>query len=168
MKKGLILFGILIGEVVTAQPALKLYAYSQVFTPGMVPQRDIPGENGSKPVNRPISVVNYYIYLSMSPSVAIQPVEIWVRGHGFNIKKIFSVKTPVVAEGPEKKVLVRGTRQKVQQIGLGDSLVITAGSSAALQKRMRNADLVLAYSWNGKTWYGSLKKIITLPPLHGE
>ena len=65
--KSLLITGLLIlGKLSLAQTPVKLFVYSQVFTPGMVPQRDIPSEKGGARVNKPSATTLLYICVSWS------------------------------------------------------------------------------------------------------
>ena len=75
----------------TAQPSLHLYAYSQVFTPGIVPQRDIRSEDGQVAVNRPSANTQYYIYVVTASSVSILPERVWINERWYNIKSYVKV-----------------------------------------------------------------------------
>src|SRR5687767_6914701 len=99
MKKGLFVIGIIISLAGIAQPTVKLYGYSQQYFPGMVPQRDIPDENGEgKVIQRPAVTTNYYVYTRTS--ALIKPDEIWVGGKWYVATGILVKTTPVVSESP--------------------------------------------------------------------
>ncbi len=105
--KSLFIMGLLIlGKLSLAQPRVKLFVYSQVFTPGMVPQREIPSENGESRVIKPSATIQYYIYAAVDPAVSIYPDQVWINGQWYKISKTKLVKAPVMSEVPVTKVLV--------------------------------------------------------------
>ncbi|MBM3415673.1 MAG: hypothetical protein FJY20_04325 [Bacteroidetes bacterium] len=166
MKNFLIISALLSAGSIAAQPVIKLYAYSQVDTPGIVPQRDIPAEDGAAPVKKPAAVISYYIYASLSRIAAVQFSRIWIKGQWYKIRTTAAVTTPVITDQPVVKTLVPATRQKVVQVQQGDSLIAPQKSFAALKKMMSNSKLILAYTWKSKTWYIPVKKITELEPMH--
>lgn len=167
MKRCLIIGLVLVSQSVTAQPFIKLYGYSQVFVPGMIPQEDIPGENGERSRGRSNVVTNYYIFMAASPAAIIQPREIWLDGKGFKAINQQQVKTPVRVDYPEKKTLVPATTLRVTQLALGDSLSASSKPAKALRTLTAGNQLVIVYSWKGKRYYAVVKKLKVLRPVYG-
>ncbi len=167
MKRCFIISFVLVCQVITAQPAVKVYGYSQVFVPGMIPQDDIPGENGGKSPKKSYVVTNYYLFMAASPAAIIQPREIWLDGKGFKAISQQIVKTPVRSDYPEKKTLVASTKLKVTQLAMGDSLSTSSKPTQTLRKLTAGNQLVIVYSWKGRKYYAVVKKLTVLNPVHG-
>lgn len=149
---------------VAGQPTLKLYGFSRVSTPGMVPAREFD-ENGrtiSKPAQES---VGYFIYLAANASLDIQLKEIWIMGKRYKIKSVPAIQSPVIAG---KDTLVKRTSQKVQELQWDSNPLNTTGIPSAIKKLAANNELLLKYQWKGKTWYKTLKKIKKLEPVFGE
>lgn len=166
MKNFLLISAFLSGGPLAAQPVIKLYAYSQVFTPGIVPQRDIVSENGSPEPNKPLAIIQYSIYASLTPAASVQFNKVWIKGQWYKIRTTADVTTPVITDQPVVKTLVPATTQKVVQVQQGDSLLSPQKSFAALRKMMNQSELIVAYIWKSKTYYIPVKKITELEPMH--
>lgn len=166
MKRSFLIYCLLISQLVIAQPVTKVYAFSQAFTPGIVPQRDI-AEGPGKAVQKSHTKINYYIYIKLGSSALVQPKQIWIMGKWFKIIRSSLVKTPVYSDGPGKKLLVPSTGYKVLQVQPGDTLQSAGKISPALKKMINSSELVLAYSYKGMTYYSALKKITVLERVQG-
>ncbi len=166
MKRGFLILSVLIGLLAGAQPVSKLYAYSQVFIPGMIPQRDISEEPGRSIIPVRTNII-YYIYVKHNNSTLIQPKQIWIKGKWYKILRAPLVKTPIYSDQPGNKLLVPSTGYKVIQLQLGDSLAAVNKLPASVIKLKLNAELILAYNWKGNTYYSSVKNISELEPVHG-
>ena len=167
MKRGFLIYCLLISQLGLAQPSIsKVYAFSQSFTPGIIPQRDMREEPGAV-VQKPHVIVNYYIYIKLAGSASAQPKQIWIRGKWYKITRYPLVKTPVYSDQPQKKLLVPLTGYKVFQLQPGDSLQSVGKLSPIVKKMMGNSELILVYGYKGMTYYSSLKKITVLDPVHG-
>ncbi|MBN8675662.1 MAG: hypothetical protein J0L56_16135 [Chitinophagales bacterium] len=164
MKKGLLITALLFSLVMAGQPALKLYGFSRVSTPGMVPARefDEQGRTISKPAN---ASTDYFIYLSANASLKIQPKEIWIMGKRYLVNSAPFIQSPVIAG---KDTLVKTTSLKVQELKWNNSPLNTTSLSVAVKKLAATNELVLKYQWRGKTWYKTVKKIKELEPVFGE
>lgn len=164
VKKGLLVTALLFSLAMAGQPALKLYGFSRVSTPGMVPAREFD-ENGrtiSQPANES---VGYFIYLAANASLKIQPKEIWIMGKRYTVSSAPVIQSPVVAG---KDTLVKATSLKIQELKWDNSLLNTTSLSKAVKKMTAANELVLKYQWRGKTYYKTLKKISELEPVFGE
>ncbi len=167
--KNFLLVGILFFQwQATAQPPVQLYVYAQVFTPGIVPGRDIPSENGNSVVNRPSVNTQYYIYAAIAVSVSILPEKIWISGQWYNIKSSAIVKTPVKTALPDTVQLVPVLQHKVMQLEPGDPAPAIRRPYASLARMIRNDAFILRYVWKGKVYYRSLAKIYVLDPVHAQ
>src|SRR5438046_1865154 len=134
MKHLMIIPAILIASISVAQPALKIYAYSQTHTPGMIPAGDAKDENG-KAITGGRSGLTFIVYVA-SPANNIDPKEIWLKDHWWAVLRSSIVKTPVYSEQPVRKLLVPSQKWKVIQLQIGDALPKKMGGEA---------DLVLHY-----------------------
>lgn len=164
MKKGLLTTALLFSLVMAGQPAIKLYGFSRVSTPGMVPAREFD-ENGrtiSKPANESIG---YFIYLAASPSLKIKPKEIWIMGKRYPVSSAPVIQSPVVTG---KDTLVKATSLKIQEVKWGNSPLNTTSLSTTVKKLTAANELVLKYQWKGRTYYKVIKKIKELEPAFGE
>jgi len=164
MKKGLLISALLFSLVMGGQPSLKLFGFSRVSTPGMVPAREFD-ENGrtiSKPANENIG---YFIYLAANASLKIQPREIWIMGKRYMVSSAPAIQSPVVTG---KDTLVKSPSLKVQELKWNNSPLSTTSLSKAVKKMTAANELVLKYQWKGKTYYKTLKKISELEPVFGE
>jgi hypothetical protein len=161
MKIGMIAITLMVSAFCGAQPEIKLYGFSQVSTPGMVPQRDfsVPGEKPWK------AVITYYLYLSLNPSARIQPREIWIEGKRFAVTSSV-VHAPV--KSPSGVTLVPHSKFKIIELHKKDSLPALNAPSLKLKKLIRENDLVVYYSWQGRKYYRVLKEIRELEPVYGE
>lgn len=166
--KGVLLIPILlVGAFSCAQPSVKLFGYSQKFVPGMVPQEDLPDENGGQPVKRPRVITNYYIYTATATSVTIVPTAIWIGGKWDTITSQQVIKSPVFTEVPEKKQLVPLTSRVVKQLNIGDTLQSPLAGIGKLKKMMSENEVIISYTWKGKRYFIPLKKLSALEPVHG-
>ncbi len=169
MMKNLLITGILFTHLQgEAQPSVQLYAYSQVFTPGIVPRRDIRAENGKSTVNRPTAITQYYIYVVTAASVSIQPEKVWIREQWYTIKSSAIVKTPVKTDSPAPVQLVPSLQKRVLQLEPGDPAPAIRRPFASLARMIKKDALILRYVWKGKVYYQSLAKITVLDPVHAE
>jgi hypothetical protein len=167
MKRSLLFAGIITCQLMAAQPPLKIYGYSQVFTPGMVPSEDAVDEGSGRKIEMPRFIVNYFIFIAADSGKKILPSEIWIGGKWDTVSGQTRVNTPFISEYPEKRTLVPATKLKVQQLVIGDTLRRQVKRSVTIQKMMKENQLIIVYWWNGKKYYARLKKIVELPPVHG-
>lgn len=166
MRVRILLACLAISGMLAAQPVVKLYGYSQEYTPGNIPV-NVPDENGNKQPRRSFVTTNYYIYVSVDTKTDIQLQEVWVGGKWDTVISQQVVATPVVVSYPVKKTLVASTKQKVLQLNKGDSVTRVITPSVSLKKMMKGNELIVAYLWKGKKYYAALRKLSVLPVLHG-
>ena len=164
MKKGLLFTALLFSLVMAGQPALKLYGFSRVSTPGMVPAREFDqnGRTISKPANES---VGYFIYLAANASLKIQPKEIWIMGKRYRVSSAPVIHSPVIAG---KDTLVKATSLQIQELQWDNETSTITNVPATVKKLAATNELVLKYQWKGKTWYKAVKKIKELEPVFGE
>jgi hypothetical protein len=164
MRKGLLITALLFSLMMAGQPSLKLFGYSRVSTPGMVPAREFDehGRTISKPAN---ASTDYFIYMAANSSLKIQPKEIWIMGKRYLVSSAPVIQSPVITG---KDTLVKFTLLKVQELKRDNHPLNKTGISSTVKKLAANNELVLKYQWKGKTWYKTLKKIKELAPVFGE
>lgn len=168
MKIYLCIFLLAAGFTAAAQPVKKVYAYAQVITPGMIRQRNIPDENGKTRPADPLSNTHYYIYTASTPGTILQYRQLWIRGRWYQVAAARAEKTPVNIEAPSAKELVPSTKLTITRIEPGDSLVQMPYRSKSLKELMKKAELIISYTWKGKSYHSSVKKITDLEKLHGQ
>lgn len=159
MKKSFLALSLMIASYSYCQPAIKLYGYSQVFTPGIVPERQ-PGETQRK------EVLSYYLYFAAPNSANIRPSEIWLKGERFQVKEAPVVKTPVKSQ--TDNLLVPKSTLRVRELKYEKKLPALKSTPSWLKKLLRENELVVAYYWQGKKYYKGLKKIKELETVLGE
>ena len=153
--------------IACAQPKIIIHAYSQQFTPGTIPTRDVVGENADVPIKHPAVITNYLIYVEVDTAMQIIPSAVWVDGKWDTVAAKNIIKTPFVTDYPSKKTLVPATTKKVYEIIMGDTLIQAIVPTAKLKKQMNDNELIFAYWWNGKKYFAVLKKLTVLEPLLG-
>lgn len=151
-----------------AQMPVNVYAWSQVFKPGIVVQRNLPSENGNPLVKKPAAVTQYIIYVAHSYKEPLQLKKIWIKGTWYRVQKATVVTTPVVTEQPESITLIPATSRKVIRAEPGYSLAAQQKTFPALISMMKSAELIAVYTRKGKTYYLPLKKITVLDPVHAQ
>ncbi len=161
MRIHLLSIALFSSAVAFCQPHVKLYGYSQEFTPGMVRERDL--SDSAANLARPS--VTYYLYFTAPASSQIRPAGLWINGKQIEMKSAPVVKSPVVRF--DRYVLVPGTRAVVREIQWADSLPATR-TAPWLRKMIRENELVMTYFWNGKKYGVALKKIKALEVVFGE
>jgi len=155
-----------------AQPSVKLYAYSQVVTPGMVP-KGVIDENGSAVNIKKESPINYYIFAVYNPSAKISFDEIWIKGKFYNIKIKNADSTPVVITNenipgnPSKEILVPATKLKAISIVPGKTKNSSLARTSSFIKMTKRAELIVSYIYRGKKYFIEIKKIKLLQPVAG-
>lgn len=167
MKCGFFVVLSLFSLLAAAQPRLKVYGYSQVFTPGMIPAEDARDDNGEKKIKMPRFITNYFIFIETDSSIKIEPYEIWIGNKWDTVAGLSVVARPVMSEYPEKKELVPIGKGRVIQLSVGDTLRRGVSRSVAVKTMMKENELIIGYRWKGKKYYARLKKLVELPPVHG-
>lgn len=172
MKKLLFLVFPVIACTTSAQPTIKIYAYSQETSPGMIP-KDVPDENGNPVVRKKQQNINYYIFAAYSPSVKVNFLEVWINGKYYKVQSERVDSTPVVLinynipDNPVKEVLVPATGLCVMSLApIGEAGTKTIPSSW-FRKTISQSALIVSYQYKGKKYYMSVKKIKPLLPVAG-
>jgi hypothetical protein len=172
MKKLCFLFLMTISISAISQPSIKIYAYSQVVTPGTIP-KGVTDENGNRVNTKKESPVNYYIFAAYNPSAKISIGEIWIKGKFYDsqIKNVDS--TPVVninkniPGNPVKETLVPVTKLKVISIIPGKTKNSSLSRSSPFIKMTKHAEFIVSYIYHGKKYFIEIKKIKVLQPVAG-
>ena len=155
----------------TKTPVIKIYAYAQSVVPGVNPNSKAIDESGTEIKVKPRSRVNYLIYLEQRKSASIQPVNIWMKDKMYIIKYEEVNETPVelsssnLLKDKKKMELVPKTENEILKLTITGEVHDKGKSSSTLQKLISKNDLVISYSWKGKTYYAALKNIKMLEPL---
>ena len=172
MKKLYFLFLIAISLGGISQPRVKIYAYSQITTPGTIP-KGVTDENGNRLNTKKEISVNYYIFASYNSSAKIAFSEVWIKGKLYNskIKKIDS--TPVInvnetiPDKPVKEELVPATKEKVLSIVPAETKKSSLTKTSWFIKMTKHSELIVSYLYHGKKYFIMIKKIKMLEPIAG-
>ncbi len=172
MKKLLFLIFPLIACTSSAQPSIKMYAYSQETSPGMIP-KDVPDENGNPIVQKKQQTINYYIFAAYPPSAKLSFLEVWINGKYYKVQAERVDSIPVVMinynipDNPVKEILVPATRLCVMSLApIGDPGTKTIQSSW-FRRTLSKSALIVSYLYKGKKYFISVKKIKPLLPVAG-
>jgi hypothetical protein len=170
MKKIYLFILLFISGTAYSQPAIKLYAYSQVSMPGNIP---VGTDEKGNPVELKELPENYYIFATHSQTVRINFNSVWIKGKYYQVQVEKVNETPVVntnndgTSKPVKTVLVPATKQKVMAItpvgAPGDSII----KASWFRTMLKCNEVIVSYNYNGKRYFLPLKKIKILPPVAG-
>ena len=172
MKKNLLLF--LLATIVLkglSQPVIKIFAYKQENSPGMV-RAGVKDENGN-PVKKAAAQMNYFIFLSSGRTTKITPTQIFIRGKSFSIDSLLEKDTPVeytdnsIPKKEKKIVLVPRTNNKVVEVKIVPSKK-NFSMTSYLKKLTKTNDLVIGYIWHKKKYFLTRKSFRTLNPRVNE
>jgi hypothetical protein len=165
----LLLIALICCSAMFAQPAVKIYAYSQVTTGGMKPS-DVVTENGEKIKAESKSPLSYLLYFTYSGSAPVKITGIWINQKAYNVKTGVIKKTPVTIpennaiENSKNITLVPKTKNKVLQLELASPITDPVSLSGDKKKAVKESELVITYTVNGKKYYKAVKKITILKP----
>lgn len=152
----------------TAQPSVKLHAFTQDILPGNIPA-GVTDETG-KPVNSSKNdfPTTYYIYLSYSPQAGIVPMSVSVNGCLYAFSTEVIAKTPVmkvnpnVPNEPTTTVLVPKTTNKTVR------LLVKAHHEGLKSKAASAEGIRVGYKWKGRVYYVAAKKPVRLDPVMNQ
>jgi hypothetical protein len=172
MKKITFLIFVLTSLSAISQPSIKIFAYSQAVSPGIVP-KGVTDENGKTITTKKEIAVNYYIFASYNKSIKINIEEIWIKGNFFNpvVKNIDS--TPVlninetIPGNPVKVIMVPATTQKVISLKPGELIKNHIIQASSFRNLAKHAELIISYVYKGKKYFIGVKKIKVLEPIAG-
>ena len=142
------------------QSSPKLYAYSQDFTPGMIPGRQ--SENGMA-TNLARTRTTYFIYFSQSSKEKVDFDKIRIGKQWYTIAQVDTVKSPVYTDEPQRKLLVPLTKNQVLQLRIGDTCTASPGN---FNTKISSATVVLLYKWKAKKYKVISSAIKKLPAVH--
>jgi hypothetical protein len=169
MKKLYFISLLFVTGVISAQVPVKIYAYSQVHTPGNIPVGN--DENGGSPEIKQFPV-NYYIFATLSPSAKVNFGPVWINCKYYHTITT-TVTTPVVntinniPDQPEQKILVPATRKKAISISIDGDPRDTVIKAAWFRNMIKSSELIITYDYKGKRYFVPVKKIKVLPPVAG-
>ena len=140
------------------QPFINVYAYSQATLGGKKPQTSF-GENGELITPKARENVNYHIYAEYLSQEKFTVSALWIKGKPYKVKADSILKTPIETRGNDSKkiTLVPLTTNNILLLSPGSQLSIKP--RCRLRKILKKAELVIAYSYNGKTRYYAVAKI---------
>jgi len=156
----------IVGLNLFGQPSVKIFAYEQDNLPGTRPA-GVVDENG-KPIKKAAPKKNYLIYLSFKQKYSVKPAQIFIKGQSYELGSYTLRKAPVeyvdnmIPNNREKVVLVPATDNKVLEIPVAEPSLEQKKTSNVQNLTAKN-EIVVAYMWNNKKYYVSLKQIKQLP-----
>jgi len=172
MKKIWFLFLGLISCSVWGQFPVKIYAYSQVEMPGIVPAR-IMDENGNLIYTKKQPPVNYYIFGAFAVSAKISFTEIRINGNYYKTETSAVDSTPVISinydipAAPFKEILVPSTKLRVISITPVGVPAIDPVRTAWFRNMVKHSELIVSYLYKGKKYFIGINKIKKLRPVAG-
>jgi hypothetical protein len=164
MKKLWFLFSILISLTAISQSSVKIFAYSQTVTPGIIP-KGVTDENGNPVKTKKESAVNYYIFAVYPASAKLCFGEIWIKGKFYAVQTHKIDSTPVInvneniPGNPIKEVLVPFTRSKVISIVPGKTMNSSISRTSWFRNMTKRNKLIVSYMYGGKKYFIGVKKI---------
>ncbi len=138
-------------------PITKIYAYKQTVLQGKRPE----------PQEELKTRENFFIYFTAAKNSKPAISGMWIGGDYYEVKTNRLAKTPVTQTvfGEDNKVLVPSTKQDVYQIELKKKNKPVSKPGAALSNHLGKNELVLVYSYKGKQYFSTAKKIEELPAM---
>jgi hypothetical protein len=142
------------------KPTVKLYGYMQAVTGGLPPTSE-PDEKGNSTRSKKSLRANYFVYLVYPKSQTIYPVELWIKGQGYQIN-VQPVKTPVEViyyNGDfesETIILVPATENTCMQLLISNSLL---KSTTVKKSLIENNEVAVLYKLKGRFYTKTLRKI---------
>jgi len=154
------------------QPRVKIYAYSQVTTPGNIPSPT--GENTfPTPDRQPPNPVNYYIFAAYDSSATISFTGIWIKGRSYQVQTE-KTSSPVlltnnsIPDDPGIDIMVPATQLKVTSISPVGSPGNRRINKSWFRNMLKTSELIVSYFYKGKTYFIPVGKIKELAPAPGE
>ena len=151
-------------------PVKKVYAYKQASIPGIIP--NYSGDTDAKPSGTTVKVERkqnfaYWFYLSIPKKERITITGLWIDG------KQYDWRSETINDLPVKKIIYTG-------LGMNDTIIMAPVTSNKiiqvypLSKKTsdpkyvlnlaRTNEVVIRYTWKGKTLYTSIRKVKELTP----
>ena len=147
----------------------KVYAFKQASVPGNIianNENDIKENNGTKQAERKQNF-NYWFYLSIPKKEKVTITGLWIDG------KQYEIKQDSITDLPVKKIIYTGLQKNdtiiMAPVTSNKVILVYPGgvkkddSKYALNFARTN-ELVIRYTWKGKTHYTTIKKIKELTP----
>jgi hypothetical protein len=152
------------------QPHAKVFAYEQSVLPGTVPA-GVTNEEGA-PVKTPRVGVSttFHIYFAHDLSSGVKPVSLWIKGRSLQFTPE-AASPPVlqhVPGNPRTLTLVPRTSMSVSRLVVTGESAKQPTLSTSLKKKLGASEVVVGYTWKGKTYYAALKNINVLEPLMNQ
>jgi len=170
MKKIWIIFLVLIPFTAISQSSVKVFAYSQTQTPGII-RKGVTDENGNPVNTKKESPVNYYFFAVYPHSASIIFTEIWLKGQFYSVETHKMDSTPVINLNenmpgkPVKEVLVPFTKQQTISIMPIKSMNSGLNQYSWFRNMSRHNELIVSYMYAGKKYFIAVKKIKVLEPV---
>jgi hypothetical protein len=158
------------GSFVSAQktPVIKMYAYTQSVLPGQK-KNIIVNENGNTQEQTTPKKMNYFFYAEKKKQEPIKIAGIWMYGKKYLVIVSPATNTTVEistnAETSGKITFMPAEDNEFLQILPGYATTKGTNLPSGLKKMVQQNELVLIYTWKGKTWYFPVKKIKNLSPV---
>lgn len=172
MKKSWFLILLTTAIAAGCQPAVKIFAYSQQTTPGIIP-KGVTGENGNPAGIKKEAAVNYFFYATYKPGIVINFSEVWIGKEYYQVLTEAVSSTPVVMINkdipaqPVKEELVPATKQQVVSITPIGSPGNKTIDSTWFRKMQSKSALIVSYLYKGKKHFIPVKNIKPLLPAAG-
>jgi len=168
MKYLLLIFLLGCSALQAQSQQVKLYAYSRVTTPGI-----IPDPNNDRAKQNTIELPKaYYIYAEVKKGARIKVAAAFIDGRYYAVSAR-KVKTPVIKDryegvmnSDQKDILVKKTSNDVYEIIPGDECSNFKDKKTAEAMRKTNA-VMLVMNYNQTKLYPALPVIKTLTPVQG-
>ena len=148
----------------TKTSLIKGYAYMRESTPGIIPKTiDEDGKESTETIH---TIKSYQLFLEYKKGTTIKPSRIWINGIAHRVRTENVSKTPVVfktntvANLYETDTLVNKTSNKVIQV-LTDGEIKPAPKS---KPKNATGNIIVEYSYKGKTYLYTFKEIIKIAP----
>jgi len=147
----------------------KVYAYKQASIPGNIiasDDNDIKEKNEAKQPARKQNF-NYWFYLSTPKKEKVIVTGLWIDNQQYDIKSDTITTLPVkkiIFTGLEKNdttIMVPATSNRILLIYPGSSRTNDSKKGLTLAK---TNELVIRYTYKGKTYYTTIRKIKELTP----
>ncbi|HET9745452.1 MAG TPA: hypothetical protein VFP97_07065 [Chitinophagaceae bacterium] len=145
----------------------KVYAYKQASIPGNIigPRENENEKRNAIKQREQKQSFNYWFYLSIPKKDKVNITGLWIDG------KQHEIKSETITDLPVKKIVYTGLEKNDTTIMVPVTsnkviLVHPAGiKSAGIKlKRATTNELVIRYTWKGKIYYATTRKIKELTP----
>ena len=147
----------------------KVYAYKQASIPGNIigpDETDIKEKNGGKQAEKKQNF-NYWFYLSIPKKEKVSITGLWIDHQQYEIK------LETVTDLPVKKIIYTGLEKNdtiiMAPVSANKTILVYPASIKTNDSKYasnlgKTNELVIRYTWKGKTYYTTIKKIKELTP----